>query len=392
MQATELFARIDDLYPEYAEFWKAVCMMETPTGDKERVDALGQFLKDRAAALGFRIEEHREDVSGNALCFTMNADAAGAPVCFSAHMDTVHPVGSFGETPVHTDETHIYGPGVADCKGGIAAAFLAMRALKDVGFAYRPVKLIVQSDEEISSATSGKRTVEFMKAMARGCAAFLNLEMHSTTHASLDGTPGPTAVIVRKGIMRYEFHVHGRSAHSARCWTGVSAVAEAAHKVLALEEMKSKDGLTCNCSMLRGGTAVNVVPDECAFSADIRFRDLEQMEQAKAAVEKIASTPFVSGSSCEAELVSMRCAMERDPRNEELLDRMNTIWRRVGLPVMKAGMSNGGSDAADMSSAGIPAVDSIGVTGESIHSPNERAVLASLAECAKRIAVIAMEI
>ena len=73
----------------------------------------------------------------------MNPNAQGAPVCFSGHMDTVHPLGSFGEVPVHRDDRKIYGPGVIDCKGGVAASFMTMDALEKCGFNERPVKLIL---------------------------------------------------------------------------------------------------------------------------------------------------------------------------------------------------------------------------------------------------------
>ena len=84
MTTQELFTRIDELEQKYTEFWKEICMMETPTEDKQRLDALGAFLKDFAGRLGFEICEHEEEHSGNALCFTMNPDASGVPVCASA--------------------------------------------------------------------------------------------------------------------------------------------------------------------------------------------------------------------------------------------------------------------------------------------------------------------
>ncbi len=48
--------------------------------------------------------------------------------------------------------------------------------------------------------------------------------------------------------------------------------------------------------------------------------------------------------------------------------------------------SLGGSDAAEVTVAGIPCVDSIGVAGDKIHTHDEYGRLSSLAEAAKRIA------
>ena len=64
----------------------------------------------------------------------MNADATKPPICLSGHLDTVHPKGLFGTPAVKFDGDKIYGPGIADCKGGIVAALLAMAALDKENF------------------------------------------------------------------------------------------------------------------------------------------------------------------------------------------------------------------------------------------------------------------
>ena len=79
---------------------------------------------------------------------------------------------------------------------------------------------------------------------------------------------------------------------------------------MELEKWKDKDGLTFNCGMINGGTALNVVPETCSFSVDIRFLTTEQMHEAEAFVKKIAETSFVEGSSCTVKLLSKRVAMD----------------------------------------------------------------------------------
>ena len=91
-------------------------------------------------------------------------------------MDTVFPKGSFGYPPTKIDGDYVYGPGVNDCKGNIAVELLAMEALKECGYTERPVKLILQSDEEVNSFLSDQKTLEFMVEEAKGSAAFLNAE------------------------------------------------------------------------------------------------------------------------------------------------------------------------------------------------------------------------
>ncbi|MBQ8189797.1 MAG: M20/M25/M40 family metallo-hydrolase, partial [Lachnospiraceae bacterium] len=196
-KCTDLFARIDALEKKYIDFLIDVCKIESPTEYKEGVDRVGRYFIEKAKALGCKIEVLKQPVSGDCVCITLNPEVQAHPVVFSAHMDTVHPVGFFGEEIVTWDEEKIYGPGVTDCKGGAVAGFYAMAALEDQGFKARPVKLILQSDEEVSSCTSNKETIKFMARKAEDCVAFLNCEPH---------TKG-MAVIGRKGISKYEFEV-----------------------------------------------------------------------------------------------------------------------------------------------------------------------------------------
>lgn len=379
VKCEKIFEVIDSLNDEYIGLWADACSIESPTDFKEGVDKCGEIFIKKAKALGFDIDIYKEEVSGNAVCITMNNDSALPPVIFSGHLDTVHPIGSFGNPPVSLDDEYIYGPGANDCKGGIVAALLAMDALSKYGFKDRPIKLLLQSDEENGSRFCDKRTVQYMCEKSKGAAAFLNCEGYGPHHV----------VIERKGILKYSFEVTGRAAHASVCYNGVSAIAEAARKISELEKLKNPDGLTCNCGLISGGTAENSVPEKCTFTADIRFKTVDEMEEAKRLVEKIASTAFIEGSTCKATLVSYRTPMEKRERNYALLDKVNEIFKENNIPTVCTFFGNGGSDAADLSQFGVPTIDGLGTEGKFIHSINERGLLSSLARAAKRLAAIA---
>lgn len=170
----------------------------------------------------------------------------------------------------------MYGPGIADCKGGIVASLMAMAALGKEGFTDRPIKLILQSDEETSSKESNKTTVDYMCKCAQGAVAFLNCE------PSTEGT----AVVKRKGIVKYIFNITGKAAHASICYDGVSAIAEAAHKILELEKYKYKDGITASCGIVSGGTKINTVPEKCTFKVDFRFTNSEELEMVHTIAKK----------------------------------------------------------------------------------------------------------
>lgn len=383
MQCEELFKTIDLLQVRYKKVWEEICMIESPTNDKKGVDRVGNYCVELAKKFGWQVEVLEQPVSGNAICITMNHEAEGQPVSLSGHMDTVHPVGLFGCPAVRMDEEKIYGPGVTDCKGGIVAAFLAMDALRQCGFCSRPVRLLLQSDEETSSKGSNKETIRYICEKAKDSVAFLNLEGYTKGEACL----------VRKGIVTFPFTVTGKEAHSSKCATkGANAVLEAAHKIIELERIKDEEGLTCCCSVIHGGTVANTVPGSCTFLANVRFATAEQLKWIRKKVQEIADCVVVSGCSCTVDQPAERPAMEETVRNTELLRKMNTIFQANGLPVLKGSKRTGGSDAADVTAYGIPCVDSLGVEGGKIHSEHEFAYLSSLAESAKRIALIITDI
>jgi glutamate carboxypeptidase len=378
----KLLKKLDELEKTYIEFWGEICSIESPTECKEGVDAVGKYIIDKAREKNWQIEIQPQEFSGDAICITMNPDSNEKPICFSAHMDTVHPIGLFGYPPVRYDEEYIYGPGTSDCKGGLTSSFMAMAALDEIGFTKRPVKLILQSDEENSSRNSNKTTTAFMCEKAKDAIAFLNCEGYSKGKI----------VCQRKGIRKYKFEITGKACHSARCYDGSSAILEAAHKIMELEKFKSEDGITCNCGLIEGGTAENTVPEKCTFTADIRFKTDEQMEEAKRFAEEIAAKSFVEGTSCALTLVSWRYPMEIKEKNLELLNKINEIFEANGIPKHEFNMSNGGSDAADITHYGIPCVDNFGTIGLYEHSIRECAKLSSLKESAKLLSLIALNI
>ncbi len=379
MKCEKLFETIELLEEKYLQFLVDVCDIESPTEHKQGVDKVGNYFIEKAKEKGWQVEVQNQPVSGNCVCITLNPNAKGRAVCFSGHMDTVHPVGSFGKKPTKIDGEIIYGPGVIDCKGGIVAGFMAMDALEQCGFKDRPVKLILQTDEENGSRFSNKSTVRFMIEKAKDCIAFLNAEPFSK---------GGVCVGM-KGIRKYEFEVLGQAAHSSVCYNGKSAILEAAHKIIKLEQYKDGNSITCNCGLINGGVAENTVPNKCTFTADFRFKNDMQGAQVEEIAKKIAEESFIEGTSCKLTLKSWRYPMEQNQTTLLLCDKVNAIYEEVGLPVLKAFEANGAADSADMAHAGIPCLDSLGTHGGKIHTVDEFMYKKSLVESAKRLASVA---
>ena len=383
MKCNAIFECIDFLNEKYIKVWEDVCNIESPTKFKAGVDACGEYFAEMARERGWKVEYFRQSVAGDLIDITLNPDVHAEPICFSAHLDTVHPVGSFGSPAVKIEGDKMYGPGVTDCKGGAVAAFLAMDALDRCGFRSRPVKLILQTDEEVSSTISNKATIGYMCDRALESVAFLNLE----------GATAGEACLIRKGTITFTFKIEGIEAHGSQCATqGANAILDAAHKIIELEKLKDKNGLTCNCGVISGGTVSNTVPGYCEFKANIRFANSEQLAWVREHIKSVAETVHVPGCKCTVNNPKGRVAMEYSEKNVALLARMNEIFAENDLSELKAAKRNGASDAADVTFAGGACIDSLGVTGGKIHSPGEYANIPSLAESAKRLAAVAANI
>ena len=371
----KIFNKIDELKDDFLNIWKEVVEIESPTSYKEGVDNVGKYFIDKAAKQLWDVEIQENEVAGNAICITMNANAKGKPIAISGHMDTVHPVGSM---KTYIEDGKIYGPGCTDCKGGLIICLLTMQALKECGYVDRPIKFILQADEEVGSRLSNKKTIEFMCEKAKDCVCFLNTEMYQNG----------TAVLTRKGIRRYEMFFKGVAAHSSICHQGRSAILEASYKVIELEKMKQPDDITINVGVIEGGTTPNTVPENCKIVIDVRFNNDEQLQVVDKYINDIANKVFVEGVETSLNVMGTRIAMDYKKYNEDLLDRINEVFNEANLSPLTARKATGGSDTAYTSNAGIPSIDSIGVSGGYIHSKNEYANIDSLKENACRMAAI----
>ena len=77
------------------------------------------------------------------------------------HMDTVYQKGILATQPYRVDGNRIYGPGIADDKGGLAVILHALKILGDAGWRdYAKLTVSFNPDEEVGSIGSGEIIAE----------------------------------------------------------------------------------------------------------------------------------------------------------------------------------------------------------------------------------------
>lgn len=371
----KIFQTIDSHFQQYVDFLCKICAFEARAYDKETIDAMVDYIAAFAQKEGFQVTRKPMEKCGDFLTIEINPGEEKGCL-LQAHMDTVHEKGAFGEPAVRVYEDRITGPGVIDCKGGIAIGFLCMKALLENG-CKKHVRMILTSDEEISNILGGPEEIQFIQNSAAGFPCAMNCETAERDEV----------VTARKAILKYRLDIKGVSGHAGKHYfSSKNAIEEAAHKIIALHGKSVEGGTTYSCNIISGGSVLNIIPDRCSVSIDIRAVSVADMETAKKTVEDVANTSFISGTSCDVTLLSMRPPMERSVQTVNILNRLIHVCHKYDLGTLTAMESGGGSDSCYTQMAGIPSICGMGASGGFQHTPKEFLNKASIPLRAKILA------
>jgi acetylornithine deacetylase len=250
---------------------RQLCEIESTTYHEGPV---GDFLAEFLANRGWDVEKSpvaqpTESGSNDARWNVYAGPAGRGPdLVFSTHMDTVPPYIPFTE-----DAEFMYGRGVSDAKGIIAAQVAAADALRAAGFR---IGLLYVSGEERDSA--GAKAANLNPKGSR----FL-----------INGEPTDNRLaLASKGALRVCLRATGRMAHSAYPELGDSAInklVKVLAKLLALELPVTEDvgPSTLNIGQIHGGHAPNVIADKA--EAQILIRLVDDSAPIRAAVLEAAA-------------------------------------------------------------------------------------------------------
>jgi glutamate carboxypeptidase len=373
-----VFSRVEENSEKYVRFLADICAFEATARDKETLDALVDFITDFVSGEGFSTRRVPFEECGDFLVVEMNADAAEKGAVLLAHLDTVHEKGRFGTPAVRVEGDRMIGPGVIDCKGGVAIALLAMLALKAEGYPGH-VKLLLTTDEEISNVLGGEREQQFFRDEVAGFPMALNCEVASTGEITTS----------RKGILRYEVTVKGRGGHAGISYfESVNPVLEAAHKIVALQQGSVQGGTTYSCNVIEAGSVSNVIPDTCLFTVDVRVCTHADVAAADARVREICQKSFIGDTSAQVLRLGMRPPMEPSAATDALFARLAAIGREYGLEELTPVASGGGSDSAYTQAAGVTSLCGLGGCGAFCHTDREYIEIPGVPRRAKLLAAL----
>ncbi|RZU12169.1 acetylornithine deacetylase [Kribbella rubisoli] len=191
----------------------------------------------------------------------------------------------------------IYGRGASDMKGGLAAALIALAALRDTPLT-GPVELAAVVDEEetgkgirayIAAAVDNPGAagpsadrLEAERAGARHGSASSSINSPSQRYVGCI-TAEPTdlqTIIAARGDSYLQVSVHGRASHAGNPDGGANAIYGAAAVVAEIERLHAElataphallGPATWSVGQINGGTGGSIVPAECVVVADRRL-------------------------------------------------------------------------------------------------------------------------
>ncbi len=347
----------------------------------ERLTALGataSLLEGEPKAAWLYGRETPGVVPPTAVCSRQRANRASVLLC--GHLDTVHdPASMFKALDVSADGKTATGPGCVDMKGGLVIAVSALEVLEECG-ANASWGFILNSDEETGSFHSDA-SLRTEAASNYSCGLVLEPAM-----------PDGGLVVERPGSGQFMIETFGRAAHVGRDFqSGISAVTAVARAVLAASALADPAaGRIVNVGPLAGGVAANVVPDRAAAWGNVRFTDEETGRALGAALEGLA-TPEGTLPGVSIRHRFNRPAKPMNPAVEQLALKARRAAEDLGqrLPFGKTG---GVCDGNNLQAGGLPTIDTLGVRGGGLHTPQEWIEVASLVERCQLLAVLIMRL
>ena len=339
-----------DAVETFCDRLRALVDIDTPSGGR-RQEAVGELLAGWLEPLGARTTWIDEpDGPARSAEVTLPGEAAGA-VALLGHGDTVFGEGTVAERPFRRDGDRCLGPGVADMKGGLVLAAMAIERCAGDSRPFPELRLLVCADEEIRlrAPAATDRALDAAAALVFECAR-----------------ENGDLVSARKGALWRTMELRGVAAHAgADTARGLSAVSALGAEIRRIEELAAgRPEMTSVVTTVAGGDAANTVPGWAQSTLDIRSSVPADLDHAIALLD--AGGPY---DGVTIEIVD-RGTWPPMPRCDWLLAEALAITRDLGLPEGHE-LSGGVSDGCWTGDHGVPTLDGLGPCGGRDHTVDE---------------------
>ena len=366
---TKLLAAATQAQPAVIESLKELVGIETGSADAEGLAKMATLLDNRLKALGFKTERRKSAVGAGADIVVGTLAGSGKKrIMLQAHMDTVYERGILQSQPYKIEGNKLYGPGIADDKGGIAVILHGLKILADAGWKdFAQITVLFNADEEVGSGGSG----EIIAALADQHDTVLSFEPTGAKTV----TKTEALLLGAAGIASVTLEVKGKSAHAgAAPDQGRNAIIEISHQMLQTRDLaKDIPGVTLNWTNVVSNKATNQIPELAVARGDVRITAPGAEVKLNAALQaKIASSKLVPDTVTSVKLVVGRPSFVSGPRGRLLAEQAQAIYKEIDRDLTLVPMTGGGTDAAYAARSGkAVVVESFGLAGWGFHARDE---------------------
>lgn len=360
------------MLPRQLALLEKICAIDSGTGDEAGNAAVIELLEPVLSELGAQVERVTEPGLGTHLVARVRPEAPQGRVLLAAHLDTVFGPGSAEKHPFRIDGDWAWGLGAGDCKSGVLISLFGALILKEAGL-LPPWELtyLFTCDEETGSQSGQK----VYAREARGADLALVFEGGRET---ADGRP--RFITARKGVILGAIDVEGREAHAGKAYLeGRSAVLELAHQIIRLYSFNDYEkGIWYNVAPISGGRPNGVVAGEARGEFCVAgIPENADFPAIQARLDDMSRQVTVDGCRVKVTYRTLFSAMEGGAVNHGAYLRAAAGAELLGW-VPEEAADPAATDAAYLSTFGVPAVDALSAMAEKIHTTEERVSIPSL--------------
>lgn len=373
---TKLLDAAKQAQPAVIETLKTMVSIESGSGDSAGLAKMANLVDERLSALGLKTERRKSPIGVGADTVIGTMTGTGTrKIMLQGHMDTVYREGILKEQPIKLDGNKLYGPGIADDKGGLAVILHSLKILKEFGWTdYATLTVLMNPDEEVGSGGSGPT----IATLAADQDYVLSCEPTAAkavakTEALLLGAAGTATVTME---------VKGRASHAgAAPELGRNAILEIAYQMLATSDLaKAIPGAIMNWTNVVSNKATNQIPELAVATADVRMTIPGVEQKLEAALQaKVGSAKHIPDTVTTIKMVVGRPAFLAGSRGRKLGEMAQGIYRELDRDLALVPMTGAATDAGFAAQSGRPVVlESFGLAGYGYHARDEYVELDSI--------------
>ena len=364
----KLRAAAEAAQPSLIDSLRDMVMIESGSADVEGLAKMADFTETRLKTLGAKTERRKTTRGAGADIVIGTFEGSGSKkLMLIAHMDTVYQRGILTTQPYRVDGNRIYGPGIADDKGGIAVILHSLKILGEAGWRdYAKLTVLFNPDEEVGSIGSGELIAEIA-------------DQHDVVLSCEPTAAAPVAkndslLLGASGTATGAMEVKGKASHAgAAPQLGRNALIELAHQLLQTRDIaKSIPGTQLNWTTAQVGTVRNQIPEKAVAGADIRVTVPDGLQKLQAALDEKVKEKLVADTETVVKIVPGRPPFVASDRGRALARDGQAIYAEIERTLDIVEMTGGATDAGYANRSGKAiVVESFGLAGWGYHARDE---------------------